>query len=231
MPAMRAALNRWFSGPWAKPLWFLLSSLPAVWLVFAALTDQLGANPAEALVRSTGDWTLRALCLVLTITPLRTIFSVAALARLRRMAGLFVYFYVVLHLLAYGWFDMGFDVAEIAKDIAKRPFILVGFSAFVLLTPLALTSFNRAIKALGAKRWQALHRLVYAVAGLAVLHFFWMRAGKNNFAEVAVYAAILGVLLGWRVHRRWKALPGTSILKLRQPAGRANRVDRSARTL
>jgi sulfoxide reductase heme-binding subunit YedZ len=139
----------------------------------------------------------------LAVTPVRTVLGLAALARLRRMAGLFVYFYVVLHLLAYSWFDMGFEVADIAKDIAKRPFILVGFAAFVLLTPLALTSFNRAIKALGAKRWQTLHRLVYAVAGLAVLHFFWMRAGKNNFAEVAVYALILAVLLGWRVYRRW----------------------------
>jgi sulfoxide reductase heme-binding subunit YedZ len=200
---MRVAVNRWLTSPWAKPLWFLLSVLPAVWLVLAALTDQLGANPAEALVRSTGDWTLRALCLVLAITPLRTMFAVTALARLRRMAGLFVYFYVVLHLLAYSWFDMGFELSDIARDIAKRPFILVGFAAFALLTPLALTSFNRAIKALGAKRWQALHRLVYAIAGLALLHFFWMRAGKNNFTEVAVYALILGALLGWRVQRRW----------------------------
>ena len=140
---------------------------------------------------------------MLAITPLRSVLGLTALARLRRMAGLFVYFYVVLHLLAYAWFDMGFELADIARDIAKRPFILVGFSAFVLLTPLALTSFNRAIKAIGGKRWQALHRLVYAVAGLALLHFFWMRAGKNNFAEVAVYALILGTLLGWRVQRRW----------------------------
>ncbi len=201
---MRVDVNRWLASPWAKPLWFLLSCLPAFWLVAAALTDQLGANPAEALVRSTGDWTLRALCLVLAITPLRTVLAVTALARMRRMAGLFVYFYVLLHLLAYSWFDMGFELADIARDIAKRPFILVGFSAFVLLTPLALSSFNRAIKAIGAKRWQALHRLVYAVAGLALLHFFWMRAGKNNFAEVAVYGLILGALLGWRVQRRWK---------------------------
>ena len=200
---MRNVVNRWLSSRWVKPVWFLLSCLPAAWLILAALTDHLGANPAEALVRSTGDWTLRALCLVLAITPVRTVLGLAALARLRRMAGLFVYFYVVLHLLAYSWFDMGFEVADIAKDIAKRPFILVGFAAFVLLTPLALTSFNRAIKALGAKRWQTLHRLVYAVAGLAILHFFWMRAGKNNFAEVAVYALILAVLLGWRVYRRW----------------------------
>ena len=203
MIAMRALVNRGLSSPWGKPVWFILSCLPFLWLVFAALTDRLGANQAEALVRSTGDWTLRALCLVLAITPLRTVLCLTALARLRRMAGLFVYFYVVLHLLAYAWFDMGFEVADIARDIAKRPFILVGFSAFVLLTPLALTSFNRAIKALGGKRWQAMHRLVYAVAGLALLHFFWMRAGKNNFAEVAVYALILGILLGWRVQRRW----------------------------
>lgn len=117
------------------------------------------------------------------------------------MLGLFVYFYVVLHLLSYSWFDMGFDVADIGRDIAKRPFILVGFSAFVLLTALALTSFNRAIKTLGAKRWQLLHRLVYVVAGLALLHFFWMRAGKNDFAEVLVYALILGPLLVWRLTR------------------------------
>ncbi len=137
--------------------------------------------------------------MALAVTPLRVITHTPALARFRRMLGLFMYFYAVLHLLAYSWFDMGFEVGDIAKDIAKRPFILVGFSAIVLLTPLAATSFNRAIKALGAKRWQTLHKLVYAVAGLAILHFFWMRAGKHNFAEVAVYAAILGVLLGWRV--------------------------------
>ena len=181
-----------------KPLVFGLSLLPFCWLLFAAITNQLGANPAEALSRSTGDWTLRFLCGVLALTPLRVITSTPALARFRRMLGLFVYFYALLHLLSYGWFDMGFDLADIAKDIAKRPFILVGFSAFVLLTPLALTSFNRAIKALGAKRWQLLHKLVYVVAGLAILHFFWMRAGKNNFTEVFVYAAILGTLLGWR---------------------------------
>jgi sulfoxide reductase heme-binding subunit YedZ len=122
-----------------------------------------------------------------------------ALARFRRMVGLYVYFYAALHLLAYSWFDMGFELGDIAKDIAKRPFVLVGFTAFVLLTPLALTSFNRAIRALGGRRWQLLHRLVYAIAVLAVVHFFWMRAGKNNFAEVAVYAVILGSLLGWRL--------------------------------
>jgi len=123
------------------------------------------------------------------------------LAKLRRMLGLFTYFYVVLHLLCYSWLDMGFEWAEIVSDIAKRPFILVGFSAFVLLTPLALTSFNRATRWLGAKRWQGLHRVVYIVAVLAVLHFFWMRAGKSDFAEVLVYAAVLFALLVWRFLR------------------------------
>ncbi len=183
----------------AKPVVFGLSLLPFCWLFYAAVFNQLGANPAEALVRAMGDWTLRFLCLVLAVTPLRTMTGTPALARFRRMLGLFVYFYVLLHLLSYSWFDMGFDVADIARDIAKRPFILVGFSAFVLLTALALTSFNRAIKALGGRRWQLLHRLIYVIAGLAVLHFFWMRSGKNDFAEVLVYAAILGVLLGWRL--------------------------------
>ena len=184
--------------PAAKPVLFAICLLPFAWLFYSALTMQLGANPQEALIRATGDWTLRFLCIVLAVTPLRTIAGLPALARFRRMLGLFVYFYVVVHLLSYSWFDMGFDVADIIKDIIKRPFILVGFSGFVLLTPLAATSFNAAIKALGAKRWQLLHKLVYLIAGLGLLHFFWMRAAKNNFAEVFVYAAIVAVLLGWR---------------------------------
>jgi sulfoxide reductase heme-binding subunit YedZ len=194
----------------AKPIVFGLMLLPFAWLFYAAAANELGANPAEALIRATGDWTLRALCLVLAVTPLRVTTGTPALARFRRMLGLFVYFYAALHLLSYSWFDMGFGVPEIIRDIIKRPFILVGFSAFLLLTPLALTSFNRAIKALGARRWQLLHKLIYVVAGLAVLHFFWMRAGKNDFAEVFVYAALLGVLLGWRgvIFIRNRALAG-----------------------
>ncbi|HYF44403.1 MAG TPA: protein-methionine-sulfoxide reductase heme-binding subunit MsrQ [Ramlibacter sp.] len=185
--------------PVAKPLLFALCLLPFGWLAWGAVTDNLGANPAEYLIRSTGDWTLRFLCLALAVTPLRVISGTPTLARFRRMLGLFVYFYAVLHLVSYSWFDMGFDVAEIARDIAKRPFILVGFAGFVLLTPLAATSFNKAVKALGARRWQLLHKLVYVIAGLGILHFFWMRSGKNDFAEVALYAAILTVLLGWRL--------------------------------
>lgn len=188
--------------PAAKPLLWLFCMLPMLWLFYAAATDQLGANPAEALSRSTGELTLRFLCLVLAISPLRVVFGLSALARFRRMLGLFVYAYVCLHLLSYAWFDMGFDPMDMARDIAKRPFILVGFIAFLLLTPLALTSFNRAIKAMGARRWQQLHRAVYLVAGLAVLHFFWMRAGKNDFGEVLLYAVILGALLAWRLWRR-----------------------------
>lgn len=195
--------------PAAKPVVFVLCLLPLAWLVFATATNQLGANPAEALIRATGDWTLRALCLVLAVTPLRVITATPQLARFRRMLGLFVFFYGLLHLLSYAWFDMGFDLPDILRDIAKRPFILVGSLALLLLALLAATSFNRAIKAMGARRWQALHRAVYVVAGLAILHFFWMRSGKNDFGEVAIYAVVLAALLGWRV---WQRLRKKAIL-------------------
>ena len=196
-------MNRLLSHRWAKPLVFALCLLPLSWLLSRVAQDQLGANPQEALIRATGDWALRFLVIVLAVTPLRELSGLSALARYRRMLGLFMYFYALLHFLSYSGFDMGFDVADIVIDIAKRPFILVGSLALLLLTPLAATSFNAAIRALGAKRWQRLHRLVYLVAGLAILHFFWMRAGKNDFAEVAVYAALLALLLGWRL-RQWQ---------------------------
>ena len=174
------------------------------WLLFRAITGQLGPNPAEALVRSSGDWTLRFLCVALAVTPVRLSLGLAPLARLRRMLGLFVFFYAVLHFLAYSWLDKGMEFPEIALDIAKRPFILVGFVSLLLLSLLAATSWNGAVRRMGALRWQRLHRAVYLIAGLAILHFFWMRAAKNNFAEVAVYGAILGALLGWRVLHRWR---------------------------
>ncbi|MDO9405148.1 MAG: protein-methionine-sulfoxide reductase heme-binding subunit MsrQ [Polaromonas sp.] len=205
MAARPSGIRKLPMHPAAKPLVFALCLLPFAWLFYQAFANQLGANPAETLIRSTGDWTLRFICIVLAVTPLRVITSTPALARFRRMLGLFAYFYVVVHLLCYSWFDMGFDVADIVKDIIKRPFILVGFAAFLLLTPLAATSFNAAIKALGARRWQLLHKLIYLIAGLGLLHFFWMRAGKNNFAEVFVYAAIIAALLGWRL---WHYLRG-----------------------
>ena len=191
----------------AKPLVFLCALLPLAWLVWGAFTDALGANPAEALIRGLGDWALRLLWLTLAITPLRQGLKLPALARFRRMLGLFAFAYASLHLLAYGWLDMGLEPAEIARDIAKRPFILMGFAAWLLLLPLAATSFNAAIRALGARRWQLLHRLVYALSLIALLHFVWMRAGKHNFAEPAVYGAILALLLGWRLLRRLRQSP------------------------
>jgi methionine sulfoxide reductase heme-binding subunit len=202
--------------PAAKPLLFIFAMLPFAWLIFGIATNNVGANPQEYVIRATGDWTLRFLCITLAVTPVRVIAGLPPLARFRRMLGLFAYFYVVVHLLSYSWFDMGFDVGDIAKDIAKRPFILVGFTGFLLLTPLAATSFNRTVKALGAKRWQALHKLVYAIACLGILHFFWMRAAKHNFAEVAVYAAILAMLLGWRVTQAWSRKPAARLASGRQ---------------
>lgn len=196
-------MNRLLLKPAAKPLVFALALVPLGLLAWGVIADTLGANPAETLIRSTGDWTLRLLCLTLAVTPLRQLTGWHALARLRRMLGLFTFFYGLLHFLAFAWLDMGLDLTAIVADIAKRPFILVGSAALLLMLPLALTSFNRAIKALGAARWQTLHKAVYAVAVLAVLHFFWMRSGKNDLAEVGVYAAVLGALLGWRIWRRW----------------------------
>jgi len=189
--------------PATKPLLFALALLPFARLLQGAIADTLGPNPAEALIRGTGDWVLRFLCLTLAVTPLRQWTNLHALARYRRMLGLFAFFYCVLHFLSYAWLDMSLSLAQIAHDIPKRPFALVGFAALLLMIPLAATSFNRAIKALGAARWQKLHKLVYAIVLLGLLHFFWMKAAKNNFAEVAVYAAIIAVLLGWRI---WHAV-------------------------
>ena len=183
----------------AKPLLFALALAPFAHLLWGAVANTLGANPAEALIRGTGDWVLRFLCLTLAITPLREWTGFSALARLRRMLGNFAFFYGVLHFLCYAWLDMGLDWAAIVKDIPKRPFVLVGTLALVLMAPLAATSFNRAIKALGAARWKRLHKAVYAIVLLGLLHFFWMRAGKNDFGEWAIYAAVVAVLLGWRL--------------------------------
>lgn len=188
--------------PWSKPVLAVLCLAPALQLVALALADALGANPAENLIRSTGDWALRMLCLTLAITPLRVLTQTPQLARFRRMLGLFTFFYAVLHALCYLWFDMGFEVGEVLRDITKRPFILVGVVAFVLLLILAGTSFHAAVRWLGAKRWQGLHRAVYAIAPLVILHFYWMRAGKRLWGEVWFYAAVLGLLLLWRVWAR-----------------------------
>ena len=190
--------------PAAKLIVFALCLLPFAWLLRGAIlsvmgTNVLGANPAETLIRATGDWTLRFLCIALAVTPLRKLADQPALARFRRMLGLFTFFYGCLHFLCYSWLDMGLVLDDIVRDIVKRPFILVGTSALLLMVPLTATSFNRAIKSLGPARWQALHRLVYAVVLLGLLHFFWMRSAKSNYAEVMVYAVIIALLLGWRM--------------------------------
>ena len=197
-------MNRLLLHPAAKPLLFALALAPFVHLLWGALANTLGANPAEALIRGTGDWVLRFLCLTLAVTPLREMTGWNALARLRRMLGLFAFFYGVLHFLCYAWLDLGLVWDDIVRDIPKRPFVLVGTLALLLMAPLAATSFNRAIKALGAARWKALHKAVYAIALLGLLHFFWMRAGKNDFGEWAVYAVIVALLLGWRMRQALK---------------------------
>ena len=188
----------------AKPVVWLLWLAPLAWLVWGVLADRLGANPAEALIRSTGDWALRALWLALAVTPLRQWLHLTALARLRRLLGLFAFFYAALHLTCYAWLDLGWVWADIAQDVLKRPFILVGMLTFLLLLLLALTSPRAVLRWLGGVHWQRLHRIVYGAGLLALLHFYWMRTGKNDTAEVAVYAGVLAVLLGWRIWQRYR---------------------------
>ena len=202
-PTARKGMNQLLLHPATKPVLFVLALLPFGRLLIGAVLDTLGPNPAEALVRGSGDWVLRLLCLTLAVTPLREWTGWSALARLRRMVGLFAFFYAVVHFLCYAWLDMGWVLTDILRDIPKRPFVLVGSLGLLLMLPLAATSFNRAIRALGAQRWKTLHRWVYAIVLLGLLHFFWMRAAKNNFGEWSVYAAIVAILLGWRVRDAW----------------------------
>ncbi|HEV2609685.1 MAG TPA: protein-methionine-sulfoxide reductase heme-binding subunit MsrQ [Noviherbaspirillum sp.] len=191
-----------------KALFFTASLLPFARLVLFAFAERLGANPIEFITRNTGDWTLYFLCITLALTPLRRLLSWNWLLRLRRMAGLFTFFYAFLHFVTFLWFDHFFDVAEMLKDVLKRPFITVGFAAFVLLIPLALTSTNGMVKRLGGRRWLWLHRTIYIIAPLAILHFWWMKAGKSDFAEPIVFGSVLGLLLGVRLY--WKLLPSKS---------------------
>jgi methionine sulfoxide reductase heme-binding subunit len=184
----------------AKWLLIFLAALPFVRLAIGAPLGWLGANPIEFITRSTGTWTIVALVVTLAITPLRRVLNWPWLIRLRRTAGLITFFYAFLHFMTWLWLDRFFDVNEIVKDIAKRPFITVGFAAFVLLIPLAITSNNASIKKLGAVIWQRLHWLVYLIAILASLHFIWL--ARRNPNEPYVYAAIIAILLGARVY--WK---------------------------
>jgi methionine sulfoxide reductase heme-binding subunit len=187
--------------PMGKPVLWVACALPALVLLAAAMGDRLGANPAEKLVRETGEWGLRFLWLTLAVTPLRELSGWAALLRYRRALGVTAFVYAALHLLCYAWLDKGLVLDDIVRDVFKRNFIFVGMAAFLLMTPLALTSFNAAIRALGGQRWRWLHRLVYAVALLVLLHFYWKKSIKNDVNEVMVYALILAVLLGWRAMR------------------------------
>lgn len=185
-----------------KPSVFVLLLLPAIYYGWGVWQDVLGANPLESVIRGLGDWGLRILLLALAISPLRRLLNWAQLLRLRRMIGLYVYFYVVLHLLGYLWFDQFFDWEEIWFDIVERPFITVGMVAVVLLTPLALTSTNGMIKRLG-KKWKKLHMLVYPISILGVLHFWWMV--KLDITEPMIYAVILTILLGERLVRKYRS--------------------------
>lgn len=182
-----------------KAALFVLALVPFARLAVLALwfPHALGANPAEFITRSLGDWCLRFLLITLAVTPLRRIGGWNWLLRLRRMLGLFAFFYGVVHFTSYIAFDHVFDAVAILKDVLKRPFITVGFTALVLLVPLAATSTNAMVRRLGAHNWRALHRLVYPIAALGVLHFWWMV--KRDITEPAIYAAILALLLGYRL--------------------------------
>ena len=181
----------------AKIIVFLAALGPLGSLAWKAFHDGLGANPIEVITHATGDWTLRLLLVTLSISPLRQITRQYWLIGLRRMVGLFTFFYATLHFLTYIWLDKFFDVHEMFKDIAKRPFITVGFSAFVLMIPLAATSTAWSIRRLGGKNWQRLHRLIYVSAILGILHYLWLvKADRRKPIE---YGIFLGILLLYRV--------------------------------
>ena len=195
-------MNQVFSHPAVKPMVWLLALLPLAWLTYAAVSDGLGANPAEALIRATGDWALRGLCIALAVTPVRQLLGWNALSRLRRLLGLFAFFYVCQHVLAYAWLDMGWQWQSLWDDVLQRPFIGVGALAVLVLLLLALTSPRAVLRAMGGRNWQRLHQGIHLAAWLALLHFFWMRTSKNNLQEVWLYVAIIGLLQAWRIWRK-----------------------------
>jgi methionine sulfoxide reductase heme-binding subunit len=190
---MHALLN----SKWSKPVVFLLCLFPLAALGWRALHGELTANPIEFITHATGDWTLRFLVITLCVTPFRKILHLPELIRFRRMLGLFVFFYACLHFTTYIWLDKFFDISEMWKDIAKRKYITVGFTAFLLLIPLAVTSTAGWIRRLGGKRWQRLHRLIYVSAALGVIHYYWLV--KSAVIRPLTYGAIVAVLLLWRL--------------------------------
>jgi methionine sulfoxide reductase heme-binding subunit len=190
---MHALLN----SKWSKPAVFLLCLLPLTVLGWEALHGELTANPIEFITHATGDWTLRFLVITLCVTPFRKILRLPELVRFRRMLGLFAFFYACLHFTTYIWLDKFFDLHEMWKDIAKRKYITVGFTAFLLLIPLAVTSTAGWIRRLGGKRWQQLHRLIYFSAALGVIHYYWLV--KSAVIRPLTYGALVAILLLWRL--------------------------------
>jgi sulfoxide reductase heme-binding subunit YedZ len=193
---------RWIN----KPILFITALLPLAFLIYRALTNDLGANPIETINRYTGDWVLRFLLITLAVTPLRRLTGWNGLLRYRRMLGLFAFFYACVHFLSWAWLDQYFVLADIIQDVTKRPYITVGFASFLMLIPLALTSTNAMIRRLGAKRWQQLHRLVYLIGIGGVVHFLWLV--KSDIREPLVYGAVLALLLGFRLWDRQRRTPG-----------------------
>jgi sulfoxide reductase heme-binding subunit YedZ len=190
---MHALLN----SKWSKPFAFLLCLVPLALLIWRGFHHDLTANPIEFITHATGDWTLRLLVITLCVTPFRKILRLPELIRFRRMLGLFAFFYACLHFTTYIWFDKFFDLSEMWKDIAKRKYITVGFTAYVLLIPLAITSTAGWIRRLGGKRWQMLHRLIYFSAALGVIHYYWLV--KSAVIKPLTYGAIVAALLLWRL--------------------------------
>ncbi len=182
---------------WTKVAVFLSCLIPFGDLVWRIIKSELGANPVEFLQHATGDWTLRFLVFTLCITPFRKLLNLPDLIRFRRMLGLFAFFYVSLHFLTYLGPDQAFDLAAMWKDVAKRPFITVGFAAFVSLIPLAVTSTAGWIRRIGGKRWQMLHRLIYFAAVCGVIHYYWLV--KSDVRKPLLYGALVAILLAWRL--------------------------------
>jgi sulfoxide reductase heme-binding subunit YedZ len=186
----------------AKPLLFVAGLYPLLRWVVLGFQEALTANPVEFLTRSSGTWTLVCLLVTLSISPLRQWLKQPALLRWRRMCGLFTFFYATLHALSWAWWDQSFELVPMLSDVWKRPFILVGAAAFLTMALLAITSTQGWMRRLG-KRWQLLHRSIYLIGLLAILHYWWHKQGKNDFDTVLIYAAVLAVLLLWRVRRAW----------------------------
>ncbi len=190
-----------------KPILFVLCLVPLARLGWLAYSDGLGANPIEFIIRSLGTWTLVALFVTLGVTPLRRLTGWNALIRARRMLGLFAFFYACLHFLAFFGLDQFFDLRAVIADIAKRPYITVGFTCLVLLIPLAATSTNAMQRRLGGRRWQQLHRLVYVIAIGGVVHYWWLV--KKDITQPLIYALVLALLLGLRLW--WRARSAAAV--------------------